>query len=287
MKRRYKYIIIIVALLLAVPTLLYYLLGITGYWDKLNLCHYVLPSARALANERLHFYFRENNGAFPGSRAQWLAQGREYGYRKLKFELILLYGATVNDIEKVDDTLVDKVTRKSLLLIDGPDMGHPELANEYYNQLSNEIFEQFSHSEYKELNRGISKHTHPHTKLHEAAEQGDLSQVQLLLAKGADVNAADTGLFTPLHGAVTYGYEDVVRVLIEHGADVNARDTGGYTPLHVAAVRGYTKIAEILIQHGAEIGARNNNSNTPLEEAKKFGNEQVAEILRKHGEVGK
>ena len=282
MRKRNKIIIIILMSILTVPILLYYLLGAIGVWDKFTLVHYVLPSARAISNSHLIYYFNENNGAFPGSRTQLLAQGRNHFDKVIGSDLILLYGATANDIEIVDGILVDKVTRKHLLLINGPDMGHPEMANKCYKQISNETFDELSSSVYKESNRGISKHTHPRMELHEAAELGDLSQVRLLLAQGVDVNAKDTGLFTPLHGAVTYGHEEVVKVLIENGADVNAKDTGGFTPLHVAAVRGFDKVADILIQHGAEIDARNNEMDTPLDKATRFDHNHVAAILKKH-----
>jgi ankyrin repeat protein len=57
--------------------------------------------------------------------------------------------------------------------------------------------------------------------------------VQLLLERGADVNAANSGGETALHQVVLRG-EALVRLLASHGAKLDARDAGGRTPLDVA-----------------------------------------------------
>jgi len=62
------------------------------------------------------------------------------------------------------------------------------------------------------------------TGLHLAAYFGIETIVQLLLEKGADVNAADQGGWTPLYQASRIGHIDVVKLLLEKGADVNAAD---------------------------------------------------------------
>lgn len=61
-----------------------------------------------------------------------------------------------------------------------------------------------------------------------AAGRGDKDMVNLLLKKGAEVNARGTGrsghFHTPLIAACNSGEEDLVRLLLNHGADVNAWD---------------------------------------------------------------
>jgi len=52
--------------------------------------------------------------------------------------------------------------------------------------------------------------------------------VELLIAKGADVNSKDKSGYTPLHGAAT---DVTVELLIAEGADVNAKGDDGSTPL--------------------------------------------------------
>ena len=58
--------------------------------------------------------------------------------------------------------------------------------------------------------------------------------VELLIAKGADVNA---GSWTALHGAAVEGRRDIAELLIQKGADVTAKDEDGNTALHRAATR--------------------------------------------------
>ena len=59
--------------------------------------------------------------------------------------------------------------------------------------------------------------------------------VQLLLEKGAEIEARDTYGWTPLMIAIWYSTPKIVQLLIEKGAEVNARDKDGLTPLMIAA----------------------------------------------------
>jgi ankyrin repeat protein len=120
--------------------------------------------------------------------------------------------------------------------------------------------------------------------LHEAAVNGHKDVVELLLAKGADVNAKDrNGNMTPLHWGVWSYKKDVVELLLANGADVKARNNNGLTPLHMAAQRGLKDIAELLLAKGAEVTASNNNGETPLHMAAQRGRKDMAELLRQHG----
>ena len=50
------------------------------------------------------------------------------------------------------------------------------------------------------------------------------------------------------------GYKEVVELLIAKGADVNVLDGGGYTPLDRAIKKNHTEIADLLRKHGAKTG---------------------------------
>jgi hypothetical protein len=50
--------------------------------------------------------------------------------------------------------------------------------------------------------------------LHQAAEKGDIDQVQSHISQGADVNAKDDRNSTPLHYAAWKGHKDVAQLLI-------------------------------------------------------------------------
>ena len=94
------------------------------------------------------------------------------------------------------------------------------------------------------------------------SESGDLAGVQVLLDKGANVNAKDDEGFTPLHQAAEWGHIEIVELLIASGAYVNAQITDippegafipltGMTPLDLAGFEcGCPEIVELLTKHG-------------------------------------
>ena len=60
------------------------------------------------------------------------------------------------------------------------------------------------------------------TPLHEAAEQGNLEEVELLLNReGTDVNAANENGYTPLMLAAKNGHTAIVELLKARGAEIN------------------------------------------------------------------
>ena len=64
-----------------------------------------------------------------------------------------------------------------------------------------------------------------------------VTTIELLLGKGAQINAADYHGDTALHGAASWGWNDVVRCLVSHHADLNAKDARGMTPIDAAMGR--------------------------------------------------
>ena len=67
--------------------------------------------------------------------------------------------------------------------------------------------------------------------MHIAAGSGHKEAVELLIAKGAGVNAKTEVGVTPLHSAAT---KEIAELLIAAGADVNAKAQDDYTPLDFA-----------------------------------------------------
>ena len=88
----------------------------------------------------------------------------------------------------------------------------------------------------------------------DAAIKRDWSQVRSLIENGADVNVRDpdTG-YTALHLAAGAGNMEIVKFLVAKGADVNAANEGGWTPLHCAIAPGRRDLVQWLIANGADV----------------------------------
>ncbi len=88
------------------------------------------------------------------------------------------------------------------------------------------------------------------TPLHLAATAGYAGLVELLLAKGADVNAVDDSGRTALSYAVEKHYQPVVQLLLAAHADPNAGASN--LPLTVAAYYGDMPALKLLLANGAD-----------------------------------
>ena len=112
---------------------------------------------------------------------------------------------------------------------------------------------------------------------------GHTSLADLLLASGADPNAASTNAMkvTPLHAATSRGDAAMVKKLLEKGAAPDARQQGGWTSLHSAASQGNTEIVRLLRARGADVSARTDDGKTAADlAARSAGTPCSAESLR-------
>lgn len=117
------------------------------------------------------------------------------------------------------------------------------------------------------------------TPLHLAAQINRKEVVEILLTKGALINAKNISEETPLHIASLQGHSEIVTILLDNGADKEARDSYGYTPLHYAAQGNHKKVVEILLTKLALINAKINNNKTPLHLASQKGYSEIVSIL--------
>jgi hypothetical protein len=87
-------------------------------------------------------------------------------------------------------------------------------------------------------------------------QEENLSEVQRLIADGANVNAITPFGRTPLMSATAYGHINIVRFLLENGADINIKDThNGWTALMFSTglENEEFEIAKLLIENGADV----------------------------------
>ena len=93
----------------------------------------------------------------------------------------------------------------------------------------------------------------PAAELRRAAEIGDVAKLQALLDRQSEsvVDARDENGRTALMLATLHGRAQAVNVLLAHGADPNAADAGGTTPLQAALAGHQTAIAAALQLAGA------------------------------------
>ncbi|ELT88757.1 hypothetical protein CAPTEDRAFT_70103, partial [Capitella teleta] len=110
-----------------------------------------------------------------------------------------------------------------------------------------------------------------YTPLHSACNLENVEMVKMLLVMGAEIDKRDkqgrTALQTALavsHPSSELTLKRIVEILVAKGANVNVKADRGDTPLHMAADREYLSIAEHLIEQGADPNAVNDEGNTPL-----------------------
>ncbi|KAK5314358.1 hypothetical protein LTR93_010373 [Exophiala xenobiotica] len=121
--------------------------------------------------------------------------------------------------------------------------------------------------------------------LQAASAGGFASVVQILLDKGADVNAQGGEWRNALHAASAKGHESVVQILLDRGAvDVNARGEYG-NALYTASSVGRKKVVQILLDKGADVNALGGEYDNALHAALANGHEEVVQILLDKGAV--
>ncbi|WP_109489075.1 ankyrin repeat domain-containing protein [Occallatibacter savannae] len=123
-----------------------------------------------------------------------------------------------------------------------------------------------------------------YTPLHLAEfSVGHRKMVELLVSKGADVNARPASGATPLFFAVLRDQKDDAQFLLEKGAHVNTPDAYGNTVLDCALQLQYGSLIQLLVDKGADVNAQDQSMHRPLSYAMKMDDHRWADLLRKHG----
>lgn len=129
------------------------------------------------------------------------------------------------------------------------------------------------------LNRGAdvnAKTINDETILYFATEENNEHLVDALLKHNADVNVCTKQNKTPLLISVSNGNEVITRMLLNNGANINFNHNN---PLHIAAGKGYETIVKTLLDFNADCDAKNANGRSPLDMAVEGGHAGVVETL--------
>lgn len=153
-------------------------------------------------------------------------------------------------------------------------------------------------------------------QLRQAGVTGNLSELKILIQKGADIYAKGYAEYTVLELAALYGNLNIVKYLVENGVDINAKDTDagvliaavcdgsmdlvkylidngaeinaitskhGWTALMQAADSGHLDIAKYLVENGADINIKNINDDLAWMVAELQGYTDIVDYLKEHG----
>lgn len=114
------------------------------------------------------------------------------------------------------------------------------------------------------------------TPLMMAALKGHIGMARQLIARGAAVNRKG---WSPLHYAASGPDAAVVQLLVDRGAEIDARSPNGSTPLMLAAQYGPEESVKLLLARSADVSLRNDLGLMAADFARRGGREQLAKQL--------
>ncbi|KAM6937846.1 uncharacterized protein ankrd27 [Xenentodon cancila] len=132
----------------------------------------------------------------------------------------------------------------------------------------------------------FSRDDRGYTPLHVAALCGQAQLIDLLVRKGAAVNATDYHALTPLHLACQRGYQGVSLLLLHYKANTDAQDNNGNTALHLACMYGHEDCVKALVYYDVQscrLDVQNDKGDTPLHLAARWGYEGIIQVLLENG----
>jgi hypothetical protein len=115
-------------------------------------------------------------------------------------------------------------------------------------------------------------------ELVEAVKDADEARVRNLLDRGADPDEQDEDAGA-LHWAVCRGTFTIAEMLVEKGANLDAKDPAGVTALMYAGRFGKTDILRLLIDKGADFDIKDKEGFTAKEWVRQSCDKAVLDIL--------
>ena len=120
--------------------------------------------------------------------------------------------------------------------------------------------------------------------IHYAVIKGEYDIVDYLLVRGENIELKhpQDGI-TPLLAAARNNQEECCDVLINRGANIEARDRHERTPLILASIRGHERVCKLLLRRKADVNARDENGDTSLILATHYERDNACKLLINKG----
>jgi ankyrin repeat protein len=99
-------------------------------------------------------------------------------------------------------------------------------------------------------------------------------------AKSTSLFEKDVPDLTPLHECARLGWTDLCEILIDKGADVNAKSSKAYSPIQKAVQNKKYVTAKLLIQKGADPNLKNSSGQNAFDIAKEMSDKKMKLILK-------
>jgi len=116
-----------------------------------------------------------------------------------------------------------------------------------------------------------------------AAWVGQPKLVQVMLRRGADINAVDAHGWTALMIALARGNVPTCRALLEKGASLAVQDPMGWSPLFCAALAGCLEGVQMLVDKKADLSVATMYGERAVHAASVAGHQPVVEFLQSSG----
>jgi ankyrin repeat protein len=204
-----------------------------------------------------------------------LERAAEAGHLEI-IKLLLQYGANISDTNGNSQALISasKNLHKNVVefLLDNGAHVNSRGSNEDKTPLSVAVMRDWEPE---------TKYIYPEYLQAESVSVRRLETVQLLLSRGADVNAIIVDYSnntTPLLEAISGDNIEIVQLLLDSRANINFTTIAGETPLERAAYYGDKDIIELLLSRGANINPINNQI-SPLLSACENEHTEIVEFL--------
>mgnify|MGYP003365275417 CR=1 FL=1 len=110
-------------------------------------------------------------------------------------------------------------------------------------------------SKHPKSKKGLYRDSGGRTKLQIACDKGKIEQVKKFLEEGEiNINDQDNAGNTPLHEAALNGHIDIVKLLVKEGANINVQSYDMFqdTPLIDASANGHLDVVSYLLKHNAD-----------------------------------